>query len=683
MLLSKEVEVSVLNNNRNYLEKSGYDISQDKVLIKIEDLSTGSKKEVLVQCDVCQNVKSLSYYNYNKSLNKFGIYCCSSSCSTIKKKKTNLEKFGSEWASQSEEVKDKVKNSNLEKWGVECTLQSEEIKEKTKRTNFEKFGSEWASQSEEIKEKTKKTNLKKWGTEFILNLPEIRNKIKNSNLEKWGFENPMQNSKIREKVNITKLERWGDPNYNNRDKFKLTSLLKWGKFYTQTDEYKLKSKKSNLEKWGVEYVMQSDLVKEKSKLTKLERWGDPNYNNPDKRVQTNLERWGVEYPTQNSDIWNKIERTNLKNWGVKTILKHGDIIEKRIKSYNENNKKYVIDKYSEILSEKYTIKDYFSGELIIEHGDHQFHSSLQLIYDRLNYSKNCEVCTICNPINSNSSSHENEIADWLESFTEVERRKRNLIQNREIDIYLPDKKLAIEFNGLYWHSELFKNKWYHLDKTKRCSELDIKLIHVFEDDWIYRKEIIKSIILNKMNLIEDKIWARKCYIKEIGIKECKKFLIENHIQGYSNCKYKLGLFKDGELVSVMTLGTRKTNSKSEFELIRFCNKININVVGAASKLLNYFIKEYKWSGKIVSYADISIFSGNLYEKLGFQNIHLSKPNYYWVIGDKRYHRFKYNKKKLVNKFGSDANLSETQIMNNWGYHKIWSCGQVRYEKQVQ
>jgi hypothetical protein len=146
----------------------------------------------------------------------------------------------------------------------------------------------------------------------------------------------MQNSKIREKVNITKLERWGDPNYNNRDKFKLTSLLKWGKFYTQTDEYKLKSKKSNLEKWGVEYVMQSDLVKEKSKLTKLERWGDPNYNNPDKRVQTNLERWGVEYPTQNSDIWNKIERTNLKNWGVKTILKHGDVIEKRIKSYNEN-----------------------------------------------------------------------------------------------------------------------------------------------------------------------------------------------------------------------------------------------------------------------------------------------------------------------------------------------------------
>jgi len=90
MLLSKEVEVSVLNNNRNYLEKSGYDISQDKVLIKIEDLSTGSKKEVLVQCDVCQNVKSLSYYNYNKSLNKFGIYCCSSSCSTIKKKKTYI-----------------------------------------------------------------------------------------------------------------------------------------------------------------------------------------------------------------------------------------------------------------------------------------------------------------------------------------------------------------------------------------------------------------------------------------------------------------------------------------------------------------------------------------------------------------------------------------------------------------
>lgn len=334
------------------------------------------------------------------------------------------------------------------------------------------------------------------------------------------------------------------------------------------------------------------------------------------------------------------------------------------------------------MGKDYIIRNYFSGELVIDHLDHQFVSSLQLIYDRLNYSKNCEVCTICNPIGSNSSSHENEIADWLESFTKVERRKRNLINGGEIDIYLPNEKIAIEFNGLYWHSELFKNKWYHLDKTKKCLELGVQLIHVFEDDWVYRKEIIKSIILNKMNAIKNKIWARKCHIKELNTKDCKKFLIENHIQGYSNCKYKLGLFKDGELVSVMTLGTRKTNSKPEFELIRFCNKINTNVVGSASKLLNYFIKEYKWSGTIVSYADISIFSGNLYDKLGFQNIHLSKPNYYWVVGNKRHHRFKYNKKKLVKNFGSDSSMSGTEIMNNWGYYKIWSCGQIRYEKLI-
>jgi hypothetical protein len=682
MLLSKEVEILVLNNNKKYLSERGYDTSCDKILIKIEDLSTGSKKDVLVKCDVCEKIKNISYYNYNKSLSKFGIYCCSSLCSTIKKKKTNLEKFGNEWASQSNDIKEKIKNTNLEKWGVECSLQSDEIKDKTKKTNLEKFGKEWASQSDEIKDKTKKTNLEKFGKEWASQSDEIKEKVKKINLERWGVENPMQNINVRKKSSLTKLEKWGDQNYNNRDKFKSTSLLKWGKFYTQTEEYKTKSKKTNLERWGVEYLMQSDLIKEKSKLSKLEKWGDPNYNNTKKRIQTNLERWGVQHPTQNSDIYNKIEETNLIKWGVKTILKHSDVIEKRIKSYKENNRKYIIEKYSEIFGDKYSIKDYFSGEFIIEHEDHQFHSSLGLIYDRLKFSKNCEICTICNPINSNSSSYENEIAEWISKYSTIERRNRNLINNREIDIYLPDKKLAIEFNGLYWHSELFKNKWYHLDKTKKCLELGISLIHVFEDDWIYRKEIVKSIILNKMNLIENKIWARKCYVKEINIKECKKFLIENHIQGYSRCKYKLGLFKDDELVSVMTLGIRKTNSKSEFELIRFCNKLNTNVVGSASKLLTHFIKEYKWTGKIISYADISMFSGNLYEKLGFENIHLSKPNYYWIIGDKRYHRFKYNKKKLVNNFGSDNNLSETQIMNNWGYYKIWSCGQIRYEKQV-
>jgi len=213
-------------------------------------------------------------------------------------------------------------------------------------------------------------------------------------------------------------------------------------------------------------------------------------------------------------------------------------------------------------------------------------------------------------------------------------------------------------------------------------DIGINLIHIFEDDWIYRKNIVKSIIKNRINCIEDKIFARNCHIRELKTKECQNFLTENHIQGYSRCKYKLGLFSNNVLVSVMTFGDRKINSKLEFELIRFCNKLETNVIGGASKLLSYFIKKYHFKGKIVSYADISIFSGNLYEKLGFTMIHLSKPNYYWILGDKRYHRFKYNKKKLVNKYGSDPNLSESQIMRNWGYHKIWSCGQVRYEMLI-
>ena len=679
MLISKEVEISVLNNNKKYLQERGYDVSSEKVTISIEDLPIGSKLDVTVRCDICGLVKDISYYNYNKSLKKLHIYSCSSKCSTIKRKNTNLQRFGTEWSSQSPEIKEKRKNTNLERWGVECTLKSPEIKEKTKNTNLEKFGTEWPSQSEQIKEKTKKTNLEKFGTEYVLQSTEIKEKIKKTNLEKWGVENPIQNAQIQDKIYKTKLEKWGDPNYNNREKFKSTNLMIWGKFFTQTDEYKNKTKKTNLEKLGVEHCMQSDIIKEKSKKTKLVKWGDENFNNPEKRKKTNLERYGFEYSTQNEFVYDKIRETNLSKYGFITNLKLPDVITKRIESFDKKNKSYVIEKYSQILNKKYTIKDYFSGDFVISHEDHEFVSSLKLLYDRMRLSGNCELCTICNPINSNSSSHENEISEWLSTLLTVEKRKRDLIANREIDIFIPEKNLAIEFNGLYWHSELFKDKWYHLEKTKKCLDIGVNLIHIFEDDWIYKKSIVKSIIKNKINLIEDKIYARKCLVKELKVEECKKFLIENHIQGYSRCKYKLGLFYDNELVSVMTFGDRRINSKSEFELIRFCNKLELNVVGGASKLFNHFIKKYQYKGKIVSYADISIFSGDLYGKLGFTMIHLSKPNYYWVVGDKRYHRFKYNKKKLVNKLGSVSNLSETQIMNNWGYYKIWSCGQIRYE----
>jgi hypothetical protein len=245
-----------------------------------------------------------------------------------------------------------------------------------------------------------------------------------------------------------------------------------------------------------------------------------------------------------------------------------------------------------------------------------------------------------------------------------------------LDIYLPDYKLAIEMNGNYWHSELYKDKKYHLDKTNKCNELGIELLHIFQDDWLYKQDIIKSIIKNKINKIDNRIYARKCSIKEVSVGDTRLFLNDNHIQGFSSSKYKIGLYDGDKLVSLMTFGYRMTNSKKEFELIRFCNSLNTNVIGGASKLFKYFINNYEFES-IISYADVSMFTGSLYKTLNFEYSHRSKPNYFWVVDGVRKHRFNYNKKKLI-KEGFDSNKTEIEIMHSQGYYRIWGCGQDKY-----
>ena len=162
---------------------------------------------------------------------------------------------------------------------------------------------------------------------------------------------------------------------------------------------------------------------------------------------------------------------------------------------------------------------------------------------------------------------------------------------------------------MWWHNELNKDKNYHLSKTEECEKQGIQLIHIWEDDWLYKKDIVKSIILNKLN--KNKIiYARKCKIKEIKNDLYRKFLDDNHIQGYINSKIKIGLFYDDELVSLMTFGNRrvamgkKSTNDDEYELLRFCNKLNTNIIGGASKLFKYFIDTYK-PEEITTYADRS------------------------------------------------------------------------------
>ncbi len=276
-----------------------------------------------------------------------------------------------------------------------------------------------------------------------------------------------------------------------------------------------------------------------------------------------------------------------------------------------------------------------------------------------------------------------ELLNFIKSiYTDsIIENDRNILGGKELDIYLPKLNLAFEFNGLYWHSEVYKDKNYHLNKLELCEKNNIRLFNIWEDDWNNKQEILKSMISNHI-IGSNKIWARKCKIKKLDNYQYVNFLNENHLQGSVYAKVKVGLFYNDELVSVASFGTlRKSLGQNaindSYELLRFCNKLNYSVTGGASRLISWFKEEYKPT-LLISYANRDWSIGNLYESIGFKFISNSTPSYHYVISNKRQHRFNWRKDKLV-KMGCDPSKTEHQIMIDNGYYRIWNCGTKKYE----
>ena len=293
---------------------------------------------------------------------------------------------------------------------------------------------------------------------------------------------------------------------------------------------------------------------------------------------------------------------------------------------------------------------------------------------------NVPRCPFCYP--KYTSIGEKEIAEFLkENSINIIEKDRNIIPPYELDIYMPEKQLAIEFNGLYWHSELNgKNKKYHLNKMKLCEKKGIRLIHIFEDEWIYKSNIVKSIILNKLGISDKKIGARKTLVKEIDNKTAFEFYEKNHIQGGINSKINIGLFYENELISSLSISNGRFE-KNKLEITRFANRIGYNVMGAFSKLL----KNIKLEKPLISYADLRYFDGKVYEKNKFILSHISEPNYYYLDNNynKRMNRIKFQKHKLEKELKNfDKNLTEWENMLNNGYDRIWDCGNLVYAMNI-
>ena len=390
-----------------------------------------------------------------------------------------------------------------------------------------------------------------------------------------------------------------------------------------------------ISKYGTENIFQTEQAKEKSRQTKKERYGNEHYNNRALFKQTVLSGF--------------YEEKILNFTHVKPL---------------------------------FTKKEY-EGNLEFGHPYNWICNKCGIEFDD-HLKNNIPQCPICNPRGIGGvSTIEIELRDFVSSFVKIKPNERFYYDNRkyhEIDVFIPSLNIGIELNDIYWHSESQgKDKFYHLNKTIFFEKKDIQLIHIFDSEWITKQDIIKSMILSKIHKTPEKIFARKCEIKEISHAESRRFLMENHIQGNVNSADRIGLFYKDELVSLGTFSQSRYDKNHKYELLRFCNKRYLSVVGGFSRILKNFTDRFPYS--LITYADRRFSTGNVYKKNGFMQLNPSEPNYFYFKPHTNVleSRIKFQKHKLEGKleFFNPA-LSESDNMAMNGYEKIHDCGNLCY-----
>jgi very-short-patch-repair endonuclease len=510
-------------------------------------------------------------------------------------------------------------------------------------------------------------------------------KAKEGVMKKHGVDHVSKIPGHDDKVKSTKLKNFGDQNYSNPEKRKQT----------------------NIEKYGVENPMQLEETKTKSKATKKEKYGDENYNNPEKYKETMLEKFGVPHHLQLQSQLDKMKTTNQERYGSDWTIMTDDAIEKRketmIEEYgtefyyeseeyltekrnkklqqiqdtlSKNNLSFNLNEYQGTSVRSNRIHEYFiKYEITCNICDSKFSATLS--------NQKSPICRVCHPYECS--------APELFIKTILEENNINFIQNTrkiikplELDFYLPDHNIALEVNGNYYHSEISgeRDKNYHINKTNKCNDKNIHLVHIFDDEINQKPEIVKSFILNLLNIHETQIKALDCQIQELNNEITKEFLSQNHIDSHVASSYRLGLYHEGILVSVMTFQKKKNNI---FELNRFCNLLNLKIENSFSTLLNYFRDNNEFSS-IVAYSDCRLYgtspSKTNYEQQGFGLVSQSNPTYFYVDASDyltRFHRFTHNKQSLLKEFKGDSNKTEWELAQENGFDRIWDCGTMKFE----
>ena len=200
----------------------------------------------------------------------------------------------------------------------------------------------------------------------------------------------------------------------------------------------------------------------------------------------------------------------------------------------------------------------------------------------------------------------------IEPTIEIRKRDRTILNGKELDLYMPSKNLAIEYNGNYWHNAERVGETYHLDKSLAAAKQGIQVIHIFEYEWqnMTTREKIKEYLDSLIGANKINIGARECEIRKLDTEDESIFINQYHLQNYIASKLAFGLYYNNELVSVMSFGHPRMNQNYEWEILRYCTNPKYSIVGGAEKLYKAFLN-CAHPKSVISYCDISKFNGQV------------------------------------------------------------------------
>lgn len=591
--------------------------------------------------------------------------------SNAKRVKTTIEKYGIANVAQSKDVYGRIIETNLKKYGVEHHQSLESQKEKVKKTNLERYGT---TNGKILKPKVVKPKREK-----KVKLPKVKDTRKGH-----YYNNGVITKKIKEGDEIPEGFIKGmllsdELKRNRSDKAKETFLKKYGVDNpSKSKEVYDKVRKTNLERYGVECSAQSEVVKEKIKTTNLKKYGvEYSFQAEevkDKIKATSLERYGVDNPSKSDIIKNRIVESNRKNLGVDYPMQSKDVLDKsRVTSLQKYGTEY--PNQSEIVKSKIdasTLEHYGVNRAC------KLDEFKQKIVDtnRERYGVDYTCLLYSGKLKGNDSSYNRDFAELLDS-NNIKYEREFLLQKYSYDFKVGN--ILVEINPTATHNTHFnpygKNRIdtnYHKNKSNLAKDSGYSVIHVF--DWDDIDKVVQ--------LLRDRetVYARKCEVIFVNEVDANKYLDTYHLQGTCRGqKFRLGLYYDNKLVSLMTFGKSRFNENCEHELLRYCS--HYNVVGGAEKLFKHFVDNYK-PNSIVSYCDTSKFSGKVYDMLGFKYVKTNSPRKHWYSWKEKRHitdglLLSQGYDRLFKENHGKGTSNEELILAR-GYLPVYDCGQSTY-----